>query len=46
MARLEEMAGGVPPTMPADPGGFDLGRIPTTLDPHRVEYLLVGGLSS
>lgn len=32
--------------MPADPGGFDLGRILTTLDHHGVEYLVVGGLGA
>lgn len=32
--------------MPADPAGFDLGRILTTLDRHGVEYLMVGSLGA
>jgi Nucleotidyl transferase AbiEii toxin, Type IV TA system len=32
--------------MPADPDGFDLGRILTTPDRYGVEYLVVGGLGA
>jgi hypothetical protein len=45
-AHLEEINRRRAPTMPADPGAFEVERILATLDRHGVEYILVGGLGA